>query len=169
MEHFELQSNECVLYKGNVTLSNKKGNTQLLLTNLNIVFITKTELTPELEEINVETFTIEQLKVYEGKPQIHIKGHTAEFYFTTGEREVTFPSKNELHKFNTSALKLITGKTTAQRNAEKVKNAINLVDDTLGINSVQIAGNAIKSGATGKATGLLGKSIALIGKIGKKK
>jgi len=41
MENYDLEEDEVVLYKGNVALKNKKGETNLILTNVNFVFITK--------------------------------------------------------------------------------------------------------------------------------
>ena len=41
MEHYDLEEDEVVLYKGKVSLQNQKGITELILTNINFVLITK--------------------------------------------------------------------------------------------------------------------------------
>lgn len=164
MENYKLKENEVVLYKGEITLADKKGNTQLILTNLNIVFITKNKKLFTEEEVNVDFYPVEEIKIYEGIPQIKTKGNIVELYLLSTEKEFTFISKIELHKFMSEAKKLLTGKTTAERNAEKVKNTIKLVDDTLGIDTVSAVGNTVKDGIVGK----VGKGFKAIGKIFKK-
>ena len=41
MEHYDLEENEVVFYKGQVSQRNKKGTTEVVLTNINLVFINK--------------------------------------------------------------------------------------------------------------------------------
>ena len=41
MENYNLGPNEVVLYKGDVKLKDTSGSTELILTNINLVFINK--------------------------------------------------------------------------------------------------------------------------------
>lgn len=160
MDNYKLQSNEVVLYKGDVVLLNENNTLKLILTNLNFVFIPQHN-----ENLPIEIYPIEDVKMYQGLPQIKTKANNVEIYFLTSEKEFSFNSKIELHKFTKEATKLLTGKTTAERNAEKVKNAIGLVDNTLGINTVSAVGSVIKDGVVGK----VGKGInKVVGKFLKK-
>ena len=157
MENYNLGPDEVVLYKGNVTLKEMKGETELILTNHNLVFINKYKRLFSKAEITVIDYPTTSIKMYEGIPQIKTKGDIVEVYLVEGEKEIRFYSKSEQHKFTSVANKLLTGMTTAQRNAKKVKDAIGLVDDTLGINSVQATGTVIKNGVVGNLTGVIGK------------
>ncbi|MBQ3494359.1 MAG: hypothetical protein IJA69_02985 [Clostridia bacterium] len=56
MENYNLRTDEVVLYKGNVILKNKKGTTELILTNINLVFINKYKKLFSKEEITVLEF-----------------------------------------------------------------------------------------------------------------
>lgn len=162
MENYKLKNDEVALYKGYVTLPNKNGTTQLILTNLNFVFINKYKPLFKEEEITVTEYPVQSVKIYKDTPQIKIEKNKIEIYFLEAEVEMTFDSKSELHKFTSSALNLITGKTEAQRGAKKVKDAIGLVDDTLGIDTVQTTGNLLKNGVFGNlsdALSGLGKSL----------
>ena len=157
MEYYKLAEDEVVLYKGNVELSEKETKTQLILTNLKIVFITKNE-----ETNAAEIFGVDEVKIYEGMPQVKTHINKAEIYFKSTEKEFKFESWNELHKFTSAINKLLTGKTAVQRGAAKVKDAIALVDDTLNINSVQVVGDILKNNVVNKATkgiGAIGKSL----------
>lgn len=153
------------MYKGNVILKDKKGETELVLTNINLVFINIKKKTFEKEEVTVLEYPVDSVKMYEGMPQIKFKGAAVEIYLLDREIEFEFLSKIEAMKFNSATTKLLTGTTAAQRNAKKVKETIELVDDTLGIDSVQATGNVIKNGIAGSIAGAFGKvGKALIGK-----
>ncbi len=155
MENYKLRSDEVVLYKGEVILKNKKGTTELVLTNLNIVFINKG--LPFKEEITVLEYPVCSIKKYEGEPQIKVNGNIVEIYFLETEIEVVFNSKTELHKFNSAAKKLLTGQTSIERVCKNVKDSIGLIDETLGINTVQATGNVLKNGIVGNIAGAFGK------------
>ena len=87
--------------------------------------------------------------MYNGMPQIKQDGHKATIFLTTGEKHLSFSSKAEAWKFVSHATQLLTGQTMAERGAEKLRNALNLVDDTLGINTVDTVKNVIENGVTG--------------------
>ena len=157
MENYNLRTDEVVLYKGNVILKNKKGTTELILTNINLVFINKYKALFSKEEITVLEFPVHSIKMYEGEPQIKAKGHTVEIYLLESEVEIEFDAKMELHKFINATNKLLTGESSVQKGAKKVKDTIGLVDDTLGINTVQATSNVLKNGIVGNITGAIGK------------
>ena len=165
MEYYQLKSDEVVLFKGFITFANEQEKTNLILTNQNVVFITKFKDEFLNENAKVEYYAVEDVKMYEGKPQIKLNKNIVEIYFLTTEKEFQFEQKSDQHKFFDEAIKLLTGKTKVQRAAEKVKNAISIVDDTLGIDSVHVVGDAIKDGVVGKVT----KGLGSISKIFKKK
>ncbi len=157
MENYKLRSDEVVLYKGDVILKNKKGTTELILTNINLVFINKHNDLFSKEEVTILEYPVHSIKMYEGIPQIKAKGDIVEIYLLETEIEVEFYSKIELYKFTNATKKLLTGESSAQRGAKKVKDAIGLVDDTLGINTVQTTGNLLKKGIFGNITGAIDK------------
>ena len=146
MENYTLSEKEVVLYKGKISFENKNENTELILTNINLVFINKFKKIFSEEEITTLVYPISTIKTYEDIPQIKANGKRIEIYFIDNEIIFEFYSKSELQKFFNEINKLLTGQTNAQRNAQKIKNAINLIDDTLGINTVEVTCNALKDG-----------------------
>lgn len=159
MENYQLKADEVVLYKGNVTLNGFEEVTQLILTNYNVVFITKSNIDNQ-EIINVETFLVADIKIYKEVPQVKRNGLNVEIYFTTGEKEFNFASKSELNKFIKEITELITGKTKTERKVSQVKDTIDFIDNTFGIDTVDLVSTAIKNGAIAS----LGKGINVIGK-----
>ena len=157
MENYKLKSDEVVLYEGEVSLKGQKGSTDLILTNLNVVFINKYKRLFAKEEITVLEYPVNEIKIYKDIPQLKVKENSVQIYFFEGEEVIYFYSKKQMHSFCNQVQELLTGQTTAQRNAKKVKDTIALVDDTLGINTVEATGNVIKNGVVGSVGGVLGK------------
>lgn len=163
MENFVLQPNESVLYKGEGRFANRNESLlstkrlEIILTNLNLVFIEKTKKVFSQEQVIVETHPIEEIKIYNGVPQIKQKNTVVEIYFTNEEKSVSFFSKHELHKFVNTANRLLTGKSMAVRGADKVKSAVNLVDDTLGVNTIGAVKTIVENGVVGAVFHGLGK------------
>lgn len=162
MENYKLKDDEVVLYKGGVKLKNKKESLELILTNKNLVLLNKDNELLSENETTVLEYPVNLIKMYEDMPQIRTKGKTAEIYLKGAEIEVEFTSIMELHKFTSIAKKLLTGESSTQRGAKKVKETIALVDDTLGIDIVQATGDLIKKDIVGGITGAfdkIGKSL----------
>lgn len=163
MENYKLREDEVVLFKKNVIVKDKKGTSELILTNLNVIAIIKNNEELPKEEVTVLVYPIQSIKMYEGKPQVKPNGKLVEIYLLETELEVEFFSKSDLHNFVNATNKLLTGKTIIQRGADKIKETIDVVDETFGINTVQATGNVLKNGITGNISNAFGK----IGKIGK--
>ena len=165
MKNYQLSEDEVVLFKGFGALKDKRGVTEIILTNHNIVFVTRYKKFLSEEEVNIETYPLEDIKMYQGVPQVKTKGAITEIYLRTTEKEYQFDSRLDIHKFMSALMKLFTGKTAVERGAEKVKSSIKLVDDTLGIDSVHMVGDAVKDGVAGKVSKGFNK---VIGKMFKK-
>ena len=169
MENYDLEENEVVLYKGFVNVPNIKGTTELILTNINFVLITKHKKMFSKEQVLVDAYPVNEIKYYKDEPQVLKKGQHVELYFTTGETEFDFVSKRECKKFVDAARNLITNKNKFERGVEKVKNTVSIVDNTVGVaNVAKVAGFVISKGYIGKTANVIGKGAKAIGKIIKK-
>ena len=157
MENYQLAVNETVLYRG--TLVNYSGkekhnftstvNYELILTNLNMIFVTKVKKMLSKEELSYNIIPIETIKIYNDKPQIKQKGTDFEIYFTDQEYSFSLQNKIEAIKFHNKIMELVTGKSMSIRNSEKFKSAVNIVDDTLGIDSLGAVTNVLQNGVKG--------------------
>lgn len=143
MEYYDLAEDEFVLYKGFVWLRNKKDITEIILTNINFVLITKIKKLFGKEDVIVDVYPTEKIKYYKGEPQVIKNGKIVALYFLHDETEFMFESRNECGKFMNSALKLLTDKNKFERGVDKTKAAIKCVDNSLGVDSVEI----VKTGA----------------------
>lgn len=171
MDEYKLQPNESVLFK-----CNTYDDTEILLTNLNLVIIKKIKkvkkrkkglLSENQSPLNI--YPVEDIKIYKDVPQIKSKNNTVEIYLTSTEISIDFYSRGDAYKFTNTAVELLTGKNTFARGAEKFKNAIDVVDDTLGINTVDTVKNVVENGVAGGILGIIGQKRKSKGQSGIKK
>ncbi len=151
MKFYQLQPNETVIYQCNAC-----GGTEVVLTNLNLVLLKRTKKLLSQDEITVDVYQKDDIKIYNSIPQIKQKNSSVEIYLTNTEIMIDFGSKSDAHKFTNAAIELLTGKTAAVRGAEKVKNAVALIDDTLGIHTMDTVKNVLEKGVVHGPLGLIG-------------
>ena len=168
MENYDLEEDEVVLYKGDVTLKNQKNTTQLVLTNKNFVFITTIKKLFAKDQVIVDIFSVSEIKKYKEVPQVIRNGNEIDLYFIHDEISFVFESKNEVRKFMNAALTLITDKNAFVRGVDKVKGTIELVKDTTGIDAVQVA-KTVGGIVAHKAVPPVGKGFRLLGHAKKEK
>jgi hypothetical protein len=149
MEHYQLQEQEVVLYKGEAKSKEHRCQAEVLFTNLAVVLILKKRKLFAKAEISVETYPTDGIKFYKDKPQVIRKAEQVEIYTTSGETTLLFAGRVEAKRFENAALEYLTDKGALQRGLEKVKGTIDCVDNTMGINTVGV----VKDVAT-KKTGL---------------
>ena len=164
MTNYNLLPNESVLYSGDVFIEELNGDHELTLTNLNIIIVSTVKKLFAKEQITVNTYPVEQIKIYNEIPQIKQKGSNVEIFLSTEEIAFDFPSKTEAHKFIDAAMQLLTGKSAAERGSDKVKGAIGLIDNALGINTVNTVKNALENGISGSILGGFNKKTTTIAK-----
>lgn len=162
MENYTLQLNETVLYEDSVYES-EVGRSHLILTNLNIVLIITKRISrglfkKDLEEVYVKTYPISEVKVYNDLPQVKQKMKDVTLYLTSGELEFTFDSALKAFSFVNKTKELLTGNNSAVRGAGKVKKAIGVVDQTLGINTMGTISGVLEKGVGGTLLGGIGKN-----------
>lgn len=139
MKNYELKTDEVVLYKGDIMQRNTYTTSQIILTNYNIIF--DSDINQDV--VVTESYPIEEVKMYNGEPQIKTKGNIVEIYFITTEKEFQFISKLELIKFINTAKKLLTGKSKFERGAEKYKKAMQSFNKAIDDETVASTKNAI--------------------------
>ena len=164
MSRINLQQDEVVLFEGDVSITGHStsvgvfsNNTiELVLTNLRIYFVRVIKKMFSKEQVNIDSYDICDIKVYNGVPQVkQIKTGSCEVILSliSCEMHIEFESAFEAIKFVNSAYKLITGKSAAARGAEKFKGAVNMVNDALGIDAVDTVKSVLENGIARTALG----------------
>lgn len=154
MNDYNLKSDEVLLYSGNAYLiGDNNGRIEILLTNLNLVLISKTKKLFAKKETKISTYPMQDIKFFNDKPQIKNKDKHVELYFQNCEVIVNFNEKIDAWKFTSAATKLLTGKSIATRGAEKINGAVGVVDKALGIDTVDTVKNVLENGFAGGIIG----------------
>ncbi len=146
MLNFELQSNEVTLFEGDVSVKENKDNSVIMITNLNMVIETTKKKMFKKPEISLQVYPITDIKLYNGQPQIKQKSCDVSVSLVNKELQLTFESIFLARKFITKAVEAVTGETISVRGAEKIKSAIGLVDDTLGIDTMGTISGVMEKG-----------------------
>lgn len=150
MKNFSLGPDEALLFEGSA--DRKKSNdkhtrqTNIYLTNLNMIF----EFVPPKifgrGEVEIESFPVSDIKIYNGEPQIKNNGGEVKVFFTDHEEELTFDERKKARQFTNTAFKLITGKDLGDRGADAVRSGIAKIDSALGINTTDTVVGIIENG-----------------------
>jgi hypothetical protein len=155
---YSLQPDETILYERDVTIQGQERTSRLMLTNLNIVMTEyeKNSLFAKKDETHT-VYSVQDIKIYEDLPQVLQKGKHIRILFLFQELNLEFDSFIEANKFRMALFKLVTGKTAPARSAKKVKNAIEIIDDTLGIDTVGTTKAVLETGVVGTLVSGTGK------------
>lgn len=156
MANYELQADEVILYEGTVTSKQYKGSMQLTLTSYKIVLEKEKGLFKKEREL-IDILLLENVKFYNDEAQIKQKAETVEIQ--TVEKNVTFAFSGmlEARKFVGKIVNAVTGTTLAKRGSNKIKDAFNMVDDTLGLDTRGTIKGVLENGVKGTLLNGIGK------------
>lgn len=156
MGNFELQSDEVVLYEGDVTCKEYKGNLKLTLTSYKMVFEKEKGIFKKECEL-VDIALLENVKFYNDEAQIKQKGAEVTIQTTEKNLTITFSGMLEARKFTGKIVDAVTGTSLAKRGSNKIKDAFNMVDDTLGLDTRGTIKGVLENGVKGTILNGIGK------------
>ena len=148
METIALLEDEVVLYNGEATSNEYKGNLKITLTSHQIVVEKEKGLFKKEIEL-LDTIALEDIKTYNDVVQIKQKGASAEIQTKTKNITFNFSGLIEARKFAGKAIDASTGTTLAKRSSDKVKSALDLTDDTLGLDTRGTIKSVLEQGIKG--------------------
>lgn len=143
---YKLESDEVALFESDVSLKENKDKNVILITNHNIVIETTKKKMFKKPEFSLQVYPTSDIKLYNDQPQIKQKSNDVFVSLINKELQLTFESMFLARKFVTKAIESVTGKTVSTRGAGKIKSAIGLVDDTLGIDTIGTISGVMENG-----------------------
>ena len=156
MENFQLLADEVILYEGFVTSTNYKGSLKVTLTSQKVIFEKEVGIFKKSLEL-IDTFPIDTIKFYNDTPQIKQKGCSVQIQTESLNIAITFPGILEATKFTGKITDASTGTTLAKRSSQKVKDAFNIVDDTLGLDTRGAIRGILENGVKGTIINGIGR------------
>ena len=149
MKNYELKNDEIVLYRGSVVVLPdgkkekesrlKKIESELSLTNENLVFTTKIKKVFQKETCETEIYPIDHIKIYQDRPHIMLKGKSVDIYFIGTEKFIEFPDKKAAKTFTDTALRAITGHSKFVRGIKKAQKEVDETSKALNVDIVGVA------------------------------
>lgn len=143
---YKLESDEVALFESDVSLKENKDKNVILITNHNIVIETTKKKMFKKPEFSLQVYPTSDIKLYNDQPQIKQKSNDVFVSLINKELQLTFESMFLARKFVTKAVESVTGKTVSARGVGKIKSAIGLVDDTLGIDTIGTISGVMENG-----------------------
>lgn len=143
---YKLESDEVALFESDVSLKENKDKNVILITNHNIVIETTKKKMFKKPEFSLQVYPTSDIKLYNDQPQIKQKSNDVFVSLINKELQLTFESMFLARKFVTKAIESVTGKTVSTRGAGKIRSAIGLVDDTLGIDTIGTISGVMENG-----------------------
>ena len=149
MKNYELANDEVILYHGPVTLLPdgkpegkkffRREECELVLTNHNVVFLTKIKQLFKKDCVQKEIFGIDAIKYYNESPYIVREKNMVEIYFLGVERFIMLADKKEAKEFTNKTLKAASGYSKLVRIVKNIQREIHETDKALNIDTVGIA------------------------------
>ena len=144
------------MYEGTVSSRDYKGSIILTLTSQKIVIEKETGVFKKVREV-VDNIGLENIKIYNGVAQVKQKISDVEIQTVDKNINVTFSGMIEARKFAGKLIDTVTGTTFAQRVSDKTKGAIDMVDDTLGVDTRGTIKGVLEQGIKGTLLNGIGK------------
>ena len=136
MKNYQIQPNEVIRFQAPVSIQTEKGNipAELILTDLNFIFVTerKNFLWFKRKPRSV-AFAKESVKIFDEAPEIKQNGTSVLISFAEEDRIITFESKKEARICVINAWEVITGKNAIMQGLDKLKNALDVLDEKFNI------------------------------------
>ena len=144
------------MYEGTVSSRDYKGSIIITLTSQKIVIEKETGVFKKVREV-VDNIGLENIKIYNGVAQVKQKISDVEIQTVDKNINVTFSGMIEARKFAGKLIDTVTGTTFAQRVSDKTKGAIDMVDDTLGVDTRGTIKGVLEQGIKGTLLNGIGK------------
>lgn len=155
--NYTIDDNEVVLYEGKVGYEKNSNKVDFTLTSKKMIF-EKTKGLFKKEKILVDLIELDDVKVFNEEVQVKQKMDKLQVQSTSKNFTIYFDGMIEARKVSTKIINAITGTTTAKRGSDKVKGALDLVDETLGLDTRGMVKGVVENGIKGTIiNGIKGK------------
>lgn len=113
MDTYELQLGEVVLIQDRVTVRDEKGVRDLMLTDMNIVITTTVSKMFKRDDISVNVYPVQDIKIDEYLPQIAQRDEEVVVAFDSSELDLIFSDAAAARKFTVKTIALLKPRINA--------------------------------------------------------
>lgn len=148
MQNYELGADEVILYEGMVRNTQVKDPVQTTLTSKRIIFEQEVGFFKKEKKL-IDIISLESIKVYNNEVQITQNNEEVTIQSTEKNIKLIFEYKSDASKFTNKIIDTLTGTTLGERRTDKIKDAINTIDDVLGIDTRNTIKGVMENGIAG--------------------
>ena len=150
--NFQIEEDEVILYEGSVwyekTSNDKSYAVDLTLTSKRMIFEQEKGFFKKQKEL-LDIIYLSDIKVFNGEVQCKQKMEELQIQTNSKVFSIIFNGILEAKKVYNKIINTITGTTMATRGSDKVKSALDLVDETLGLDTRGVARGLLENGIKG--------------------
>ena len=150
--NFQIDEDEVILYEGSVLYekdsSDKSYVVDLTLTSKKMIFEQEKGFFKKQKEL-FDVIELSDIKVFNGEVQCKQKMGELQIQTNNKSFSMGFDGILEAKTVYNKIINAITGTTMAKRGSDKVKSALDLVDETLGLDTREVARGLLENGIKG--------------------
>lgn len=148
MNNYEIDNDEVILYEGKVGYNKNHIDVEFKLTSKKMIFEKQKGLIKKSKEL-IDIVPLDKIKIY--NDSIQIKQKMNELQVQTLDKNFSIYANGmlEAKKINTKIIDTLTGTTISKRGSQKISESIDLVDETLGLNTRDTIKGVLENGVKG--------------------
>lgn len=148
MNNYEIDNDEVILYEGKVGYNKNYIDVEFKLTSKKMIFEKQKGLIKKSKEL-IDIVPLDKIKIY--NDSIQIKQKMNELQVQTIDKNFSIYANGilEAKKINTKIIDTLTGTTISKRGSQKISESIDLVDETLGLNTRDTIKGVLENGVKG--------------------
>lgn len=148
MNNYEIDNDEVILYEGKVGYNKNYIDVEFKLTSKKMIFEKQKGLIKKTKEL-IDIVPLDKIKVY--NDVVQIKQKMNELQVQTIDKNFSIYANGilEAKKIITKIIDTVTGTTVSKRGTQKVNETIDLVDETLGLNTRDTVKGILENGIKG--------------------
>ena len=148
MNNYEIDNDEVILYEGRVGYNKNYIDVEFKLTSKKIIFEKQKVLIKKTKEL-IDIVPLNKIKVYNDSVQIKQKMNELQVQTLDKNFSIYANGMLEAKKIITKIIDTVTGTTMSKRGSQKISGAIDLVDETLGLNTRDTVKGVLEKGIKG--------------------
>lgn len=150
--NFQIDEDEVILYEGSVLYekdsSDKSYDVDLTLTSKKMIFEQEKGFFKKQKQL-FDIVNLSDIKIFNDEVQCKQKLDELQIQTNNKAFSISFDGILEAKKVYNKIINTITGTTMAKRGSDKVKSALDLVDETLGLDTRGVARGLLENGIKG--------------------
>lgn len=146
--NYTLDNDEVILFEGEIGYNRNVVSDYFTLTNKKMVFEKKKGIFKSKKEL-IDIIALNEIKIHNNEVQCNSKGFDVDIQTIRKNIKLTFNGLINPKKICNIIKNELTGTNALSRGSDKVNNALNTVDETLGVDSRGVVKGFLENGIKG--------------------